>query len=401
MTGLRLETIDRLSALSRAEWDRCANPEGQPFNPFVSYDFLEALEASGSALPETGWGPTHALLKLDDVLIGCAPLYLKSHSQGEYVFDHSWAHAFERAGGHYYPKLQCAVPFTPATGPRLLAPDDGTRQALAKGIQQLCAHYGTSSAHITFMSDADRAAFEAQDYLIRTDQQFHWINRGYDSFEDFLGALSSRKRKQIRKERREACANGIAVECVTGAALGELHWDAFYAFYMDTGLRKWGSPYLTREFFSLVGERMADHVLLIIARREGRIIAGALNFIGSDALYGRNWGCIEQHKFLHFELCYYAAIEFAITRKLKRVEAGAQGAHKLARGYEPAITQSAHFIAHEGFREAVAEFLDRERAMVSEDQKLLAARTPFRKDRYTFDSPDGPDGAAAESEGDF
>ena len=397
MTGFRLETCDSLSSVDKAAWDGCANPLGQPFNPFVSYDFLEALEASGSAVPETGWGPTHALLKLDDRLLACAPLYLKGHSQGEYVFDHSWAHAFERAGGDYYPKLQCAVPFTPATGPRLLAPDVQTKRALAQAIKQLNSHYGTSSVHVTFMDDEDRAALDAEDYLIRTDQQFHWLNKGYGAFEDFLGELSSRKRKQIRKERREACA-AVEVECVTGAGLGELHWDAFYGFYMDTGMRKWGSPYLTREFFSLIGERMADQILLVIARREGRIIAGALNFIGSDALYGRNWGCVEQHKFLHFELCYYAAIEFAIERGLKRVEAGAQGQHKLARGYEPAITQSAHHIAHEGFREAVAEFLGRERRMVAEDQKLLAAHTPFRKDRYSFEPAD--DGGT-DYEGDF
>jgi len=397
MTGLRLETIDRLNKVDKAQWDACANPPGGPFNPFVAYDFLEALEASGSALPETGWGPSHALLKMDDQVLGCAPLYLKGHSQGEYVFDHSWANAFERAGGAYYPKLQCSVPFTPATGPRLLSADPAMKRALAAGLKQMNEHYGTSSVHVTFMENADRTALEAEDYLIRTDQQFHWLNKGYDTFDDFLAELSSRKRKQIKKERREAC-DAVEVECVTGAGLGELHWDAFYGFYMDTGLRKWGTPYLTREFFSLIGERMADHILLVIARREGRIIAGALNFIGSDALYGRNWGCVEQHKFLHFELCYYAAIEFAIERGLKRVEAGAQGAHKLARGYEPAITQSAHHIAHEGFREAVADFLSRERRMVAEDQKLLAAHTPFRKDRYSFEPAAE---AGDEFEGDF
>lgn len=380
-----IRVVDNLAGVDRESWDACANPPGAPYNPFVSHNFLNALEESGSATRRTGWLPQHILLK-DEAgrIAACMPLYLKNHSRGEYVFDHSWANAFENAGGNYYPKLQCSVPFTPATGPRLLTQDTPAREALEDtligGAIEVGKRIGTSSLHITFLPERQWARLGSVGLLQRTDQQFHWHNRGYESFDDFLADLSSRKRKMIRKERERAKENGISVEWVTGSDLTEDHWDAFYSFYMDTGARKWGSPYLTREFFSLVGERMADDTLLVMARRDGRLIAGALNFIGGDALYGRNWGAVEHHPFLHFECCYYQAIEFAIERKLARVEAGAQGEHKLARGYVPSRTYSAHWIANASFREAVAEYLSREREYVDRDIAILGEYAPFRHD---------------------
>ena len=380
-----VKITDNLLSVDPALWDACANPAGESYNPFISHAFLSALEESGSATRRTGWLPHHLLLEdSEGNLAGCMPLYLKSHSRGEYVFDHGWANAYENAGGSYYPKLQCSVPFTPATGRRLLAPVGPGREAaedmLAGGAVELCKRLGVSSLHLTFLPERQWTRLGQIGFLQRTDQQFHWHNRGYDSFADFLGELSSRKRKMIRKEREKALENGIEIDWVTGSDLTEDHWDAFYAFYMDTGARKWGSPYLTREFFSLIGERMADDTLLVMARRDGRYIAGALNFIGSDALYGRNWGAVEHHPFLHFECCYYQAIDFAIERGLARVEAGAQGEHKLARGYLPSRTHSAHWIANASFREAVADYLSRERQHVDHDMAVLGEYAPFRHD---------------------
>ncbi|MDJ1464079.1 GNAT family N-acetyltransferase [Nitratireductor sp. GZWM139] len=371
-----------------SDWEALvgAGPQaaGAPYNPFVSHAFLSSLEESGCAVRESGWLGQHLFLRSEDgVLLGAVPCYLKSHSQGEYVFDHGWADAFERAGGHYYPKLQVSVPFTPATGPRLLVRDgiapDAVRHALAEGLKTLTDRLGVSSVHVTFARDEDIAALDDVGFLLRTDQQFHFFNRGYENYDDFLVTLASRKRKALKKERRTALENGIEIEWLTGAGLTEAVWDDFFAFYLDTGSRKWGRPYLNRRFFSLIGERMADDILLVMARREGRYIAGAINFIGSDTLFGRNWGCIEHHPFLHFEVCYHQAIEFAIARGLSTVEAGAQGQHKLARGYEPVTTRSAHYIPHPGLRRAVAQYLELERRDVAEINRVLETHTPFRK----------------------
>ncbi|MDV6226731.1 GNAT family N-acetyltransferase [Nitratireductor aquimarinus] len=371
-----------------SDWEALAGagPQaaGAPYNPFVSHAFLSSLEESGCAVRESGWLGQHLFLRSEEgVLLGAVPCYLKSHSQGEYVFDHGWADAFERAGGHYYPKLQVSVPFTPATGPRLLVRDgiapDAVRHALAEGLKTLTDKLGVSSVHVTFARDEDIAALDDAGFLLRTDQQFHFFNRGYENYDDFLGTLASRKRKALKKERRTALENGIEIEWLTGAGLTEAVWDDFFAFYLDTGSRKWGRPYLNRRFFSLIGERMADDILLVMARREGRYIAGAINFIGSDTLFGRNWGCIEHHPFLHFEVCYHQAIEFAIARGLSTVEAGAQGQHKLARGYEPVTTRSAHYIPHPGLRRAVAQYLELERRDVAEINRVLETHTPFRK----------------------
>ncbi len=359
--------------------------EDTSFNPFLSHAFLEALESAGCATRATGWMPRHMLLEDGTgAVLGAVPAYLKSHSQGEYVFDHGWADAFHRAGGDYYPKLQISVPFTPATGRRFLTGPGINRQAgiqaLAAGLVQVCQRTRASSVHATFLTKPEWDFLGELGYLRRTDQQFHWENQGYDSFDDFLEDLASRKRKAIRKERREALsAEGIEVEWVTGQDLTEAHWDAFFTFYMDTGGRKWGRPYLNRKFFSLINERLAERTLLVLAKRHGRYIAGALNFIGSDTLFGRHWGCTEHHPFLHFELCYYQAIDFAIERGLKRVEAGAQGAHKLARGYLPCTTYSAHWIAHEGLHEAVADFLEHERHAVERENEALTEHAPFKK----------------------
>ena len=354
-------------------------------NPFISHDFLSSLEASFSVGPRTGWQPRHLLAEsANGTLLGAAPCYVKSHSHGEYVFDQGWAEAFERAGGDYYPKLQVAVPFTPVTGPRLLARPgplaQAVRGALADALVEITTASELSSAHVTFLTEPEWRALGERGFLQRTDQQFHWENAGYASFDDFLGHLASRKRKTIRRERKQALEPGIEVAWLTGSDLTEAVWDAFFAFYMDTGSRKWGRPYLTREFFSIVGEKMRDRILLVMARRAGRWIAGAINFLGVDTVYGRNWGAIEHHPFLHFELCYYQAIEYAITHRLARVEAGAQGEHKLARGYLPMTTYSAHFIANSALRRAVAEYLARERAYVRAAGEELAAAAPFRKD---------------------
>jgi predicted N-acyltransferase len=375
-----------MAEIDGARWAACASPPGEPENPFVSHAFLSALERSGSATARTGWQGHHLLLEDDGgQLLGAAPCYLKSHSRGEYVFDWGWADAYERAGGRYYPKLQLSVPFTPVTGPRLLVPAGPeqamNRRRIAAAAAELCARIGASSAHITFPTEAEWTELGRHGWLRRTDTQFHWHNGGYRTFEEFLGALASRKRKNIRKERETVRAAGIRFEWLTGAALEEHHWDSFFAFYLETGSRKWGSPYLTRSFFSLIGETMAERILLVLARRAGRPIAGALNFIGSDALYGRNWGASEHHEFLHFETCYYQAIEFAVARGLKRVEAGAQGPHKLARGYMPETTYSLHHFADLRLAGAVDDYLERERRAVAADSRFLAEHSPFRRAR--------------------
>ncbi|MES2498598.1 MAG: GNAT family N-acetyltransferase [Pseudomonadota bacterium] len=369
-------TGEGVASFDRAEWDACAGSD----NPFVSHDFLSALEQSGSAIPRTGWQPIPiAIDGADGRPAAILPAYAKSHSQGEYVFDHAWADAWQRAGGDYYPKLQIAVPFSPVPGPRMLLRDASLAPALIAAAEALVEQHGLSSAHATFVAPDQIPMFEAAGWLIRTDRQFHWANRGYGCFDDFLGALASRKRKAIRKERA-AAVEGLEIVHLTGDAITEDHWDAFWHFYQDTGARKWGRPYLTRAFFSLLGERMADKVLLMLALRDGRPIAGALNMIGGDTLYGRYWGCTEEVPFLHFELCYYQAIDAAIERGLARVEAGAQGEHKLARGYEPVATWSAHYIPHEGFRRAVADYLEHERQAVEANIEGLGDYTPFKKE---------------------
>ncbi|TNE37429.1 MAG: N-acetyltransferase [Alphaproteobacteria bacterium] len=374
--------IHSIGEIDAADWDRLANPEGLPHDPFVSHAFLASLEDSRSAVPETGWAPCHMVLSQGDEIHGVVPMYLKNHSQGEYVFDHNWAHAFERAGGSYYPKLQISIPFTPATGRRLLFDprdaDPDTERQLLGGIIGAADQLGVSSAHLTFVDPAQAERLAAAGLMHRTDQQFHWENKGYACFEDFLASLASRKRKNLKKERATALENGIEIEWVTGPDLTETHWDAFFTFYMDTGSRKWGRPYLTRAFFSLVGERMADRVLLVMAKRNGIYIAGAINFIGDETLFGRNWGCIEDHRFLHFECCYYQAIDFAIEHGLKRVEAGAQGAHKLARGYMPSRTHSLHWVRDANFRQAIENYLDEERRHVDYEIEEMRAHGPFK-----------------------
>lgn len=369
-----------IADLPADQWDALTDSG----NPFMRHAFLAALEESGSVGGRSGWTPAAIVIEGDDGRLAAAlPAYLKTHSQGEYVFDHSWADAWQRAGGRYFPKLQIAAPFTPATGPRLLTNDDGLGIALLRAAEQLCEANDLSSAHATFIEPEQVPLFEAAGWLIRSDIQFHWYNRGYESFDDFLGALSSRKRKAIRKERA-AAQEGVEIRHFTGDAIRPEHWEAFWQFYQDTGARKWGRPYLTRDAFDLFSEKMGEDILLVLAFADGQgagaqPIAGALNFIGKDALYGRYWGSLVDKPFLHFELCYYQAIDAAIARGLSRVEAGAQGPHKLARGYEPVKTFSAHWIADPGFRAAIEDFLERERAGVAQDQLYLGERTPFRK----------------------
>lgn len=364
-----------VGAFDAAAWDALV-PDG---HPFMRHGFLTALEDSGSVGEGTGWQPAPIVIE-DEAgqLLAALPAYLKGHSQGEYVFDHSWADAYQRAGGRYYPKLQIAAPFTPATGPRLLLRDPAFAAPLLSAAEQLCAQNRFSSAAATFIEPAQVPLFEDAGWMLRHDIQFHWTNRGYGSFDDFLADLSSRKRKDLRKERAAAQA-AVEIVRLRGADILPEHWDAFWIFYQDTGARKWGSPYLTRAAFELIGERMGDAVLLILAYQDGEPIAGAMNVIGRDVLYGRYWGCTHDVRFLHFELCYYQAIDAAIELGLKRVEAGAQGGHKLARGYQPVRTTSAHWIADPGFREAIADFLERERAGVAADANYLDRRTPFRK----------------------
>ena len=367
----------RIAEIPSAEWDACAGAG----NPFVGYAFLSALEESGSAGARTGWLPQHAVLRNEaGRIVAVVPMYAKSHSYGEYVFDHGWAHAFERAGGDYYPKLQVAVPFSPVPGPRLLMrPDAGLPAALMAGaLEQACRKLSLSSVHVTFCTEAEWRALGEAGWLQRVGVQFHWHNEGYTTFDDFLDALSSRKRKVIRRERRDA-AVGLTIRALCGAEIEPRHWRAFYGFYTSTVDRKWGSAYLTERFFPLLAERLGGKVVLMVAEKDGKPVAGALNLMGSDTLYGRNWGCRGEWPFLHFELCYYQAIEFAIARGLKRVEAGAQGQHKIQRGYLPARTFSSHWIAHPGLRKAIADFLCHERAEIAEDMAGLAERSPFRE----------------------
>ncbi len=374
----------RAAEIGRTAWNACANPGGSADpHPFTRYEFFEAVEESGSATARSGWRPLHLVIEHNGRIDGLLPLYLKNHSQGEYVFDHAWADALERAGGDYYPKLQASVPFTPATGRRFLVADpdreDAIRAALLSTAQTAVRELKASSLHVTFLTEDEWRAAGDAGYLLRTDQQFHWENRGYSDFAQFLGELSSSKRKNLRKEREAVRAEGVEFDWLTGSDLTESVWDTFFDFYMDTGGRKWGHPYLTRDFFSRVGASMADQTLLVMAKRHGRTIAGALNFFGDGVLFGRNWGCTEFVPFLHFETCYYQAIEFAIARGLKKVEAGAQGAHKLLRGYMPTTTYSAHYIAHPGLRRAVDDYLKREREAVAEHIEELAEHGPFRK----------------------
>ncbi len=376
--------LSSLGDIARDDWDACANPPGEPYNPFLAHDFLWSLEESGAATRKTGWLGQHLLLDgADGRPAAVMPCYLKSHSMGEYVFDHGWAEAYERAGGRYYPKLQAAVPFTPVTGRRLLVrpgEDAGRNRALlAAAGATLTAKIGASSLHVTFARQDEQKLLAEYGFLPRTDRQFHFVNEGYRDFDDFLDALASRKRKAIRRERRDALAGGLEIVHLTGADITEEAWDSFFHFYMDTGSRKWGRPYLNRRFFSLIGSRMAEHILLIFAMRHGKPIAGALNFIGSDTLYGRYWGTTADQPFLHFEICYYQAIEWGIVHRLKLVEAGAQGEHKLTRGYRPVTTWSAHWIRDPGFRDAVADYLAHERHQVAQDQEMLAEYLPFRE----------------------
>ncbi|MBX3454481.1 GNAT family N-acetyltransferase [Ferrovibrio sp.] len=380
MSGLSIRVLKTIAEIAAAEWDACAGDD----NPFVAHAFLNALEQAGCVTPRQGWQPTHLVAANDSgAVLGCMPLYFKGHSQGEYIFDHGWAEAYERAGGRYYPKLLCAVPFSPVTGPRLLCHPDAdaqaVRAALLGGALALAERHGISSLHLNFLTPEENDFAVAQGLLPRLGEQFHWHNDGYGDFEDFLAALASRKRKAIKRERREAAAPGIEILRLSGNDLTPAHWDAFYDFYMDTGSRKWGRPYLNRDFFTRLHETMADKILLVMARRNGQWIAGAWNMLGSDTLFGRNWGCIEHHPFLHFECCYYQAIEHAIEHGLARVEAGAQGEHKLARGYLPAPIHSAHWITDPGFRRAVANYLNEERDHMLGLIEALDAHSPFRQ----------------------
>lgn len=383
-TALKIDFASALADISPEEWNAVANPPGLRYDPFLKWEFLESLESSGAATPATGWMPRHVLVRdPDDRLRAAMPLYGKSHSRGEFVFDHSWADAFERAGGVYYPKLLSAVPFTPVTGRRLLVPpgpdETQLRTALLSGAIQLAEANQLSSVHINFPTREEADILTQAGLLLRMDQQFHWENRNYTAFDDFLAELSSAKRKNLRKERARA-QEGLDFVHLRGEAITEDHLDAFFLFYMDTGSRKWGSPYLSRETFSLLRERMAEDLVFIFALEDGEPIAGAMNLVGSDTLYGRYWGCLDHRPLLHFETCYYQAIDFAIEHNLRYVEAGAQGGHKLARGYAPVTTYSAHWIAHPGLREAIADYLERERAAVEADKDYLSERTPFRKD---------------------
>ena len=377
--ALTIAVIGDLANIDRAAWDALANPPGQPYDPFLSWDFLQALEESGCAIAERGWQPAHLIARdPSGAAVGAMPLYAKDHSYGEYVFDHSWADALNRAGGRYYPKLQCAVPFTPAPGRRIFARSEAIEQALAQAAIGLAQRAGASSVHATFAHDALCERLAPLGYLTRVGLQYHWFNRGYASFADFLADLSSQKRKTIRRERARA-TEGLTIRRLRGDDIKSADWDFFFRCYMDTGSRKWGSPYLNRAFFALLGERMADRCVLFVAEADGTPVASALNLIGGEALYGRYWGRIDDIPFLHFELCYYQAIELAIELGLPRVEAGAQGEHKLARGYVPAPTYSAHWIAHTGLRAAVKQYLDAETPAVTDEAELLMEHTPFKK----------------------
>lgn len=377
--AVRIRTLQRINELTACEWNNCRTDD----HPFTSFEFLNALEESGSVNAETGWMPQHLVLEKDGQIKGAAPMYIKGHSQGEYVFDHNWAHAYEQAGGRYYPKLQLSVPFSPVTGPRFLcgSGEDRTDNAklLLQGTKEVAAKYGISSVHITFLPEGDLEITEASGFHTRLGEQFHWHNRAYDHFDDFLGDLSSRKRKAIRKERRPDNFTDLTFETLRGSEITSSHWDAFFEFYIDTGSRKWGTPYLTRSFFDLLSEALKDQVVLFMVNKEGHPIAGALNLIGSDCLYGRYWGCVEDHRYLHFETCYYRAIEYAIEHGLARVEAGAQGPHKLARGYLPTKTYSSHWMQDPGFHDAVGDFLKAETREMDAELEYLGKLTPFRR----------------------
>ncbi|MGJ0391646.1 MAG: GNAT family N-acetyltransferase [Methylocystis sp.] len=388
--GFKARVVQSLQKVEAAAWDACANPPivaqdcGERFNPFVAHAFLSALERSGSVGRGSGWSPVHALVEDGNGrLVACAPAYLKAHSLGEYVFDQSWAEAYERAGGQYYPKLQIAAPFTPVTGRRLLVRGDapaGAREALIGALRGLRQAVQASSIHITFPTQEEAYALRDAGFVLRAGEQFHFLNEGYSNFEDFLGALSSRKRKSVKRERREALGDDLSIELLRGADIKPEHWEAFFAFYMDTGARKWGRPYLTRAFFDLIGAAMPDRILLVMAKQGAQYVAGAINFLGDDAIYGRNWGALTDRPFLHFEVCYYQAIDYAIAHGYKRVEAGVQGEHKLARGYRPVVTWSAHDFADAGFRAAIADYCIRERKALNEIMAAQKDELPFRKE---------------------
>ncbi len=382
---ITVKVVSKIAEIQAAEWDACAGVDAPDGNPSVSHAFLHALEESRSVRPESGWQPQHLVIEDSrGSVVGAVPMYLKSHSMGEYVFDYGWANAYERAGGQYYPKLQASIPFTPVTGPRLLVRPgpsaETTRAALVAGMTEWTNRNQLSSLHITFPTEREGDYLEQADFLIRHNHQYHWYNRGYETFDDFLGSLNSRKRKMIRKERRKVGETGVEMRCLSGDDLTSDAWDAFYRFYTDTYDRKWGYPYLTREFFEIISDTMAEHVMLVMASTGGLPIAGALNLKGNDSLFGRNWGCVADYKFLHFETCYYSAIEYAIEHKLARVEAGTQGPHKLQRGYVPVQTRSAHWIPDPAFREAVARFLEQERAEEAREMDYLGDETPYRQD---------------------
>lgn len=381
---IEIEVFPSLSAIAAQDWDACAGSitAGRPIDPFTTHRFLKALEDSGSVGPDTGWAPRYLAARTEGELIGVAPLYVKSHSQGEYIFDHNFAHAYENAGGRYYPKLQIAVPHTPASGRRFLVKpgyEDVGQAALVQGAVQICTDNDLSSLHVTFCTKDESDAGQAMGLLPRTSQQFHWVNNGYPTFDDFLASLSSRKRKNIRKERQTAQAFGGTIHKLTGDQIEPRHWDAFWIFYQDTGARKWGTPYLTRAFFEHAQDTLRDDILLVLAEQDGEYVAGAINFIGRNTLYGRYWGCVKDHPCLHFELCYYQAIDYAIQHGLDRVEAGAQGSHKLARGYLPVTTHSLHYFPDTGFADAVGRYLDAERDAIEQDIETLSTYGPFKK----------------------
>ena len=369
--------------IGKKNWNNCANHEASSYNPFVSYEFLNALEKSNSVNGDSGWYTSFFVTKdKDDKIIGCTPAYLKNNSSGEYVFDYSWAEAYQRVGRSYYPKLQISIPFTPVSTPKLLTKDQNdidTKVFMLQAIEDFCSEHAISSAHLTFLNEKELNTLQNKKWLIRTDQQFHWFNDNYNDFNDFLSDLSSRKRKNIKKERDEANKNGLVIETLNHKEIQEFHWDEFYKFYIDTSMRKWGQPYLNRDFFSLIGQTLSENILLIMVKNNNKYIAGALNFIGGDTIYGRNWGCIEDHKNLHFEVCYYRAIDFAINNKLKKVEAGAQGAHKISRGYQPSKTFSAHWIKDIDFFEAISNYLKDERVYIQENIEKLNEYIPFKK----------------------
>ena len=369
--------------IGKKNWNNCANHVALSYNPFVSYEFLNALEKSNSVNGDSGWYTSFFVAKdKDDKIIGCTPAYLKNNSSGEYVFDYSWAEAYQRVGRSYYPKLQISIPFTPVSTPKLLTKDQNdidTKVFMLQAIEDFCSEHAISSAHLTFLNEKELNTLQNKKWLIRTDQQFHWFNDNYNDFNDFLSDLSSRKRKNIKKERDGANKNGLVIEALNHKEIQEFHWDEFYKFYIDTSMRKWGQPYLNRDFFSLIGQTLSENILLIMVKNNNKYIAGALNFIGGDTIYGRNWGCIEDHKNLHFEVCYYRAIDFAINNKLKKVEAGAQGAHKISRGYQPSKTYSAHWIKDVDFFEAISNYLKDERVYIQENIEKLNEYIPFKK----------------------